>query len=173
MAAAAYRSGGKLVDESDWQTKQAKAHDYTKKTGVVATGIVLPVDAPEEFRNRSTLWNAAERAENRGNSLVAREAILALPHELDDEQRLMATEQFASYMVERYGVGCDYGIHKPDRMGDKRNHHAHVMWTTRNITTEGLQAKTRVLDDKKTGSDEFKAIRQAWEGICNDALDQG
>ena len=170
MSAAAYRSGEKLIDETDWQTKNAKSHDYTRRSGVVATGIVLPADAPKDFNNRATLWNAAERAERKSNSLVAREAILALPHELNEQQRLEATTAFAAYMVNRYGVGCDYAVHKPDRRGDRRNHHAHVMFTTRNITKDGLGDKTRVLDVMKTGSLEFKQIRKAWEEICNEAL---
>ena len=170
VAAAAYRSGQKLIDAQDWQTKDSKTHDYTRRTGVVATGILLPEGAPEHLRDRAALWNAAERAERKGNSLVARECILALPHELTDKQRLEATTAFAAYMVERYGVACDYAIHKPDRMGDNRNHHAHVMFTTRIVTKDGLGAKTRVLDDKKTGSAEFTKIRKAWEIICNEAL---
>ena len=170
VAAAAYRSGQKLIDEQDWQTKDSKTHDYTRRVGVVATGILLPEGAPEDFNNRAALWNAAERAEKKCNSLVARECTLALPHELTDEQRLEATTAFAAYIVERYGVGCDYAVHKPDRMGDNRNHHAHVMFTTRSITKDGLGAKTRVLDDKKTGSAEFTEIRKAWETICNDVL---
>ena len=67
-------------------------------------------------------------------------------------------------------MGCDYAIHRPDRRGDDRNHHAHFLFTTRRITKDGFGEKTRELDDKVTGAEEIRHMRQAWEQICNDAL---
>ena len=58
MAAAAYRSGEKLVNEWDGLT-----HDYTRKGGVVHTEIMLPSHAPPEFQDRSNLWNSVEEIE--------------------------------------------------------------------------------------------------------------
>jgi hypothetical protein len=75
-------------------------------------------------------------------------------------------------MAQRYGVACDYAIHLPDKAGDHRNHHAHVMFTTRVVTADGLGDKTRVLDDRKTGGPEFKIIRKQWEIIENAALEK-
>ena len=51
MAAAAYRSGEKLVNEWDGLT-----HDYTRKGGVVHTEILLPGHAPAAFSDRAVLW---------------------------------------------------------------------------------------------------------------------
>jgi len=48
-------------------------HDYTRKGGVVVTGIAVSDGAPDWARDRSALWNAAEAAEKRKNSTVARE----------------------------------------------------------------------------------------------------
>ena len=55
MAAAAYRSGERLVNEWDGMT-----HDYTHKggIGIIHTEIMLPTHAPPEFQDRSTLWNS-------------------------------------------------------------------------------------------------------------------
>ena len=50
VAAAAYRSGEKLVNEWDGLT-----HDFTRKGGIVHTEIMLPIHAPPEFADRSTL----------------------------------------------------------------------------------------------------------------------
>ena len=58
MAAAAYRSGEKLVNEWDGLT-----HDYTRKGGVVHTEIMLPSHAPPKFQDRSNLWNSVEEIE--------------------------------------------------------------------------------------------------------------
>ncbi|MDR0374058.1 MAG: MobA/MobL family protein, partial [Nitrososphaerota archaeon] len=70
--AAAYRAGEKLhsVAHASYQSgerlqgKKGKdgkiTHDYTKKSGVVHKEILLPDNAPEEFKDRETLWNAVE-----------------------------------------------------------------------------------------------------------------
>jgi hypothetical protein len=96
--------------------------------------------------------------------------IVSLPHELDDRQRADLVRGFAAGLVERYGVAVDMSIHRPDPKGDNRNHHAHLMMTSRRMTAEGLAAKTRELDDRKTGPLEIEAIRALWEREQNNAL---
>jgi MobA/MobL family len=64
--------------------------------------------------DRSALWNAAERAENRKDARVAREFEIALPHELTPEQRLAATREFAQGLADRYGAAVDFAIHASD-----------------------------------------------------------
>ena len=59
VAAAAYRSGEKLVNEWDGLT-----HDYTHKRGIVHKEILLPAHAPSEFSDRSTLWNRWRKLRN-------------------------------------------------------------------------------------------------------------
>ena len=66
-AAAAYRAGVEITDE-----RTGEIHDYTRKGGVVSTNLVLPADAPAWASDRAALWNAAELAEKRKNSTVAR-----------------------------------------------------------------------------------------------------
>lgn len=166
-AAAAYRSGTVLHDTRDGMT-----HDYTRKGGVVGSFIVLPAGAAEAFRERSVLWNAAEAAEKRKDARVARELILALPHELDTLQRAAIARDMAEFLATRYGVGADVSIHQPDRAGDGRNHHAHILFTTRAIGAGGMGAKTRQLDDHRQGPLEIEAIRAAWEQIANSALER-
>ncbi|WP_375271702.1 MobA/MobL family protein [Gluconacetobacter dulcium] len=45
---------------------------------------------------------------------------------------------FARELVKRYGVVADVAIHEPGREGDNRNHHAHILTTTRTAGAEGL-----------------------------------
>ncbi len=167
VAAAAYRSGQKLVDE-----RTGTIHRYEKRLGVVNAFILMPASAPERFQNRFTLWNAAEASETRKNSRVAREVIIALPYELNAEQRESLTRDMAAYLVEKYRVAVDVAIHAPvDKDGhDPRNHHAHLLFTTRELTPEGFGAKTRILDDKITGPQQIEIIREVWETLANDAL---
>lgn len=161
-AAAAYRAG---VCLSDMRT--GEVHDYTRKGGVEHTELVLPKGVTID---REQLWNAAEAAENRKNSTVAREYEVALPEELNADQRKELAQEFARHLAERYGVAADVAIHAPGKDGDHRNHHAHILTTTRQVTPEGFGAKTRALDDKKTG--EVEHIRATWATLTNQALER-
>lgn len=167
VAAAAYRAADRLRDE-----QAGKAHDYRRRgPGVAYAEILTPSGAPEWATHRGRLWNEAERAENRRNSVTAREVLISLPHELDDQQRAELVRGFVSRLVDRYGVAVDMAIHRPDRKGDNRNHHAHLMMTTRRMNREGFTEKTRELDDmKKRGPEEVEAIRELWEREQNQAL---
>jgi hypothetical protein len=149
VAAAAYRLGECLHDE-----RYATVHDYTRRRGVEATFTVAPADAPEWAHHPESLWNAAERAETRKNSTLAREVELALPSLLSPEDRQRITEKFAAALVERYHAAVSVAIHLPSSKGDDRNHHAHILFTTREMQPDGLGKKTRVLDDRKTGPQE-------------------
>lgn len=145
VAAAAYRSGERLRDQ-----RAELTHDYRRRAkGIVHTEMLAPEQVSQWATRMGQLWNEAERAENRRNSNTAREVILSLPHELDDKQRIELVRRFGARLVERYGVAVDLAVHKPDRQGDQRNHHAHLMMTTRRLTADGFTEKTRELDEKK------------------------
>jgi hypothetical protein len=165
-AAAAYRSAS--VIECD---REGRMHDYTAKRGVEACFILAPADAPDWVQDRAALWNAAEARETRSNSVTAREWELALPSELSDAARIDIARAFAVQLVERYGVAADVAIHAPHREGDQRNHHAHILTTTRVLSAEGLTDKTRVLDAASTGGPEIEAMRGYWAELQNRALE--
>lgn len=174
IAAAAYRAGEQLRDSMDFTSKKTKVHDYRRRRGVVASGVVLPADAPAALSDRQTLWNTVERHEKRKDSRVAREVLIALPHELSAEERQAATLELVNHLVDTYGVGADYAIHEPDKhpKADQRNHHAHILITTRSIAANGLNPKViAAFNDKIKGSETIEAVRAAWEGICNNALE--
>ena len=149
-AAAAYRAGSIIKCESTGLT-----HDYRKKCGVYSSTILLPPDAPEWSSDRANLWNAAEASETRKNSTVAREFEIALPSELDAGQRQKLAIEFARELVAKHGFAADVAIHEPGRGGDSKNHHAHILVTTRRLGPEGFTEKTRELDDKKSKEVEF------------------
>ena len=153
-AAAAYRSG-----------TQIGTFDYTHRRGVAHRFMVLPATAPQWTRPQ--LWQEAEEAERRKNSVVAREVLIALPHELPDTDRIKIVRELSSWLVSRYGVAVDAAIHAPRKDHDERNHHAHLLMTTRRLTAQGLGEKTRELDDKQTGPREIEAIRAAWCAMVN------
>ncbi len=164
-AAAAYRAAERITDE-----RTGEIHDYSRKGGVESAEIILPKNAPEWASDRAALWNAAEQAETRKNSTVAREFEIALPADLTaDERRRLATD-FAREIVDRHGCAADVCIHAQGREGDNRNHHAHILLTTRSLGAEGFTKKTRELDDRKTG--EVDRWRQRFGELQNERLAQ-
>jgi ATP-dependent exoDNAse (exonuclease V) alpha subunit len=176
-AAAAYRAAERVEDHTS-----GEVFDYTRKRGVEHTEIVLPTAAAKRdinwARDRTALWNAAERAEKRSDSRVAREYEVALPHELTKAQRLELTREFSQEIANRFGCAVDFAIHKPHRAGDARNHHAHILTTTRVVEPAGLGAKTQIelkdADRAKLGLGPAKAeitqIRERWATLSNEHL---
>jgi hypothetical protein len=143
---------------------------------------VLPTECARKdinwARDRETLWNAAEVAENRSNSRVAREYELALPHEMNRAQRVELVRSFSQGIADRYGVAVDFSIHAPHREGDERNYHAHVLTTTRTVEPGGLGAKSEIEwsegNRKRAGlapgPEELTTIRAQWAELTNERL---
>ena len=166
-AAAAYRAGVEITDE-----RTGEIHDYRRKAGVESAELFLPDGAPEWATDRAKLWNTAEQSEKRKNSTVAREFEVALPSELSADQRRKLAHDFARELVKRNGLAVDVAIHAPGKEGDTRNHHAHILCTTRKLTAEGFTEKTRELDDRATGAQEVTHWREQWAGLTNAALER-
>lgn len=174
VAAAAYRAGERLHNEREGLT-----HDFTNRQGVAHAEIVLPGDSVASWAlDREQLWNEAEAVEKRKDARTAREFEVALPHEMNDEQRLELVRQFTQELADRYGTAVDFAIHRPDDEGDNRNHHAHIMMTTRSLGPEGLGEKTMLeWENKKllaeglpTSKMQLHEIRLSWEQITNREL---
>lgn len=171
-AAAAYRAGVEIVDK-----RTGRVHDYTRKGGVEHVELMAPegitLDSPE------ALWNAAEAAEKRKDGRTAREVLIALPCELDADQRLALAREMTADLVARYGVAAQLAVHAPDREGDQRNHHAHILLTTRRYNHDGLGEKSQLewsdTQLKKAGlpksADELTAMRERWAAMQNAALE--
>src|SRR5476649_2771794 len=164
-AAAAYRAGCEIVDQ-----RTGEIHDYTRKGGVKSADIILPDGAPEWATDRAALWNAAEAAERRKDACVAREFEVALPDELSPAERRRLAVDFAKEMANREGCAVDVAIHAPGKEGDSRNHHAHILRTTRKVGLGGLTDK---LDTEKAGRNrtaDLDVVRTRWAELTNERL---
>ena len=127
-AAAAYRAAERIHD-----ARTGEVHDYRGKGGVMHAEIVVPADSPAWARDRESLWNAAEAAETRKNSCIARDVVVSLPAELTAEQRQALALTLAAELAERHHCAVDVALHRPDRHGDARNFHAHLLCSTRRL----------------------------------------
>ena len=174
-ASIAYRAGIAIKDE-----RTGKEHDYTKRSGVVETTLHTPNNLKID---RAELWNLAETTETRKNSRTAREIVVNLPYELDESCRSELVNDFAKELANKYGVAVDVAVHLPDAEGDNRNHHAHIMLTTRKL--ERLESGRIALTSKSqlemsntqlkerdllSARDELKLIRKQWADLTNDYL---
>jgi ATP-dependent exoDNAse (exonuclease V) alpha subunit len=163
VAGAAYRAGERLYD-----ARLNEVQDYSRKRGIVQSEILAPEHAPAWVYDRGELWNRAEFAELRGNSQPAREIRLGLPYELTDAQRADLVRNFARDMFVGSGMVADISIHRPDRHGDQRNHHAHIMLTMRELDGDGFAARK---NRDWNRSELLEHWREQWEAYQNRALE--
>lgn len=142
VACAAYRAGDKLMDEELQEVK-----DYTRKGGIVYSEIMLPENAPREYADRETLWNAVQKVEKSKDAQLAREVEVALPRELSLEQQIILLRLYIQACFVSKGMIADFAIHDK---GDG-NPHAHIMLTMRGFTEKGewnlKEKKVYALDD--------------------------
>ena len=119
-----YRSGEKLLNEETGIT-----HDFTKKSGVVMSEILLPANAPDRYHDRQTLWNEVQKVEKRSDAQLAREVEVALPSELTRAQQIECVRSYINDNFTSKGMIADWALHDK---GDG-NPHAHIMLSVRAI----------------------------------------
>lgn len=172
VAAAAYRSAQILDDH-----RYGKVQDYARKSGVELSQIYAPADTAPDLLDRNKLWNTVEKSENRKDACLAREFEIAFPNELNEQQRKAMLDELCKQIVNKYAVVVDASIHAPhaESGSDKRNYHAHIMFTTRAIDpSSGLFADEKYRDfNKPMGSKTTKEWREAFAILTNKHLEIG
>ncbi len=150
--------------------KTGEVFSFKNREGNVHHEVLLPEGANEKFKNSSTLWNEVEARENRGNSQLAKEFVIALPDdgEVNLEDRIDLTRRFGALFVER-GVAAQIDVHRPHE-GEK-NWHAHLLVTTRRFSEDGMSlgAKARDLDPviRRGGVVEGDLWGEVWRDLQN------
>ena len=127
-AAAAYRSGTKIVDD-----ELGKTHDYTRKGGVAFSEILLCVNAPSKYSDRQTLWNEVQKIEKQKNAQLCREVEVALPIEFSRNEQIEVVREYIKKNFTDKGMIADWSLHdKSDG-----NPHAHILLTMRPLKPNG------------------------------------
>ncbi|MGP5538319.1 MobA/MobL family protein [Psychrobacter glacincola] len=164
-AAISYRAGIKLTDNNKLNPK-ARSYDYTKKTDVVHSQILLPKNLSEQleasdieldFQSIADLVEFGEttkRGKIKHSARLAREWVLCGVPELTRAENIELFEQFAQQQSEEQGVLSMVFVHDPtagDDMAttkaagegksmaapDPRNIHAHILLLTRELDLSG------------------------------------
>ena len=161
VAAAAYRSASRLHDE-----RLDRDHDFTNKSGVVHSEVMLPNGAPEHLGDRETLWNAVEATELRKDAQLSREVEFAIPRELDQAEGIRLARDFVQREFVEHGMIADVNVHWDVGADGEPKPHAHVMLTLRNVDERGFGKKNR--DWNRT--DLLEKWRERWAEEVNRRL---
>ncbi len=159
-AAAAYRAAEKIHDY-----KTDVTHDYRKKRGVFGAEIIAPDGSPKWVYERKKLWNEVEKVEKRCDAQVAREIDIALPVELNREQKKELVKDFVREELVSKGMVADIAFHN----FDDHNPHAHILLTTRPINDDGRFGFKERSWNKK---DALEQLRFCWAEKVNLSLEQ-
>lgn len=158
VAKAAYHARCRITDERTGDT-----YDYSRRTDLYGHFILAPVNAPQHIVKDSTaLWNEIERVERQNNGQTARYFDVAIPAELNnDDKKKLVLEYCQKNFVEK-GMIADIAFHDLD----SDNPHAHVMLTLKTIDQNGFGKKNRDWNDKKLSV----VWRESWASMANSYL---
>ena len=163
MANAAYRSASRLHDE-----RLDRYHDFSYKTGVVHSEVMLPDGAPAQLRHRQTLWNAVEAGEKRKDAQLAREVEFAIPRELNREQGVSLVRDFVKQEFVARGMVADLNVHWDIGSDGRAKPHAHVLLTMREVGADGFGAKQHSRTRHQMShwtSATARSFRVMWKGV--------
>ena len=138
VAAAAYRAGERLHDE-----RLDRDHDFRAKSGVEHSEIMLPKDAPEQWRDRERLWNDVEAFERRKDAQLAREVEFSIPREMTKADGIALARDFVGQEFVARGMIADLNVHWDIGADGQPKPHAHVMITMREVGPDGFGQKER------------------------------
>ena len=129
MAAASYCLGQKLYSDHDGEWK----YPHSSPQRVRYTEVMLPPNAPAEYADRQTLWNAVDEAEKRADAQTARRFVITLPKELTYEQNLSLIRAYCQAQFVSKGMICDLYYHDEH----DGNPHVHLLLTMRAMDEQG------------------------------------
>ncbi|WP_426261808.1 Ti-type conjugative transfer relaxase TraA [Sphingomonas sp. DC1100-1] len=161
VASAAYRSASELHD-----ARLGRAHDFSNKTGVIHSEVLLPKDAPERLADRTTLWNEVEAGEKRKDAQLAREVEFSIPREMSEEQGVSLARDFVEKEFVKRGMVADLNVHWDKAKDGSPKPHAHVMLAMREVGPEGFGKKNRDWNSAEL----LKGWREAWAAHVNERM---
>lgn len=118
--------------------RTGELYNYTQKSDLYYSEVMLPYNAPARFNDAVTLWNEVEKIEKRKDAQLSRYFIVALQRELTLEQNKELLKTYLKKNFINKGMIADFAIHN-----DKNNFHAHIMLTMREVTNTGFGNKVR------------------------------
>ena len=169
VSAAAYVLAAEMTD-----ARTGEITDESKKGGVFDAFTLGPAG---DNLDPHKLWSAVEMHHKRRDAVPARLFICALPNELTHEQNTEFVKEFVASFTKEYGVAATCGMHLPDRGGDERNVHAHIVYTACSVEPgQDLKFGKKVVELDPICMRQAKLeppadkLRKQWEIAVNAAL---
>ena len=179
------KGGHSAVEQSSYIDREQMYCQYDGRTyypkyseDLVYKEVMLPENAPPEYKDPSVLWNSVEMFEKASDAQLARIYKIELPNEWSYD---LATEVVKDYVSRNFvdrGMCAQFAIHDSQNpKTGQRNLHCHIMLTLRSIDEQGhwmpKQKKLYLTDDngeriplidKKTGQQKVdKQNRKQWK----------
>ena len=155
---AIYSLNIRSIGRSTHAARTASAH-VRYITRPEARPVILAERMPKNRQAAQTWLNGEERSD-RKNARVADKLTIALPRELDADQRRQLVQRFAN-LITKDRASWFAAIHQIG--ADAHNPHVHLLVRDRDITTG-----KRVFGLSERGSCE--RVRSLWQDVCNTAL---
>lgn len=161
VASAAYRSASELHD-----ARLGRNHDFSNKSGVIHSEVLLPRGVPVRLSDRTTLWNEVEAGEKRKDAQLAREVEFSIPREMNEKQGVALARDFVAEQFVKRGMVADLNVHWDKAKDGSPKPHAHVMLSMRDVGPDGFGQKNRDWN----GNELLKDWREAWAAHANERL---
>ena len=161
VAAAAYRSGSCLEDE-----RLGRAQDFSAKSDVVHSEVMLAEGSPERWLDRERLWNEVEAREGRKDAQLAREVEFSIPREMDQAEGVRLAREFVQREFVDRGMVADLNVHWDKAEDGSPKPHAHVMLTMREVKDGAFGPKVR----EWNATSELQSWRERWAEHVNGRL---
>ncbi|HFG4942526.1 TPA: MobQ family relaxase, partial [Salmonella enterica subsp. enterica serovar Chester] len=159
VAKAAYHARTRITDD-----RIGQIFDFSHRTDLHGHIILAPVSAPAHIvESSSALWNEVERVERQNNGQTARYFDVAIPVELNNDDKKKLVAEYCQKNFVDQGMIADIVFHDLDG----KNPHAHVMLTLKTITAAGFGKKDRSWNDKKM----MLQWRESWATMSNSYLE--
>lgn len=180
VAAVAYRAGLKLTDNNKLN-EGVRTHDYTQKTDVAHSEILLPDELSVQMSRAGLTLNLEEvanlvekgettlRGKKKMGAKLANEYVLAGSHELSLDENIKAFQEFAKQQSEEQNVIAMVFVHDPKfgndmsaddkaadntKSKDPRNIHAHIILLSRQVEIKNGELRLGKKCDSDVSNDE-------------------
>ncbi|MBL8653245.1 MAG: hypothetical protein JNJ97_03555, partial [Alphaproteobacteria bacterium] len=158
----------RYIERSGGYSKRAEEIERDEHGPIIASNFGLSPDATKAF------WQAAVAEETRRDARVQDRLIVELPHWVRASDRRAIIERFGRVLGEQ-NLPWFAAAHLPDRHGDDRNYHMHLVAGTRPFLTRPINADGEAgwtfapTKDRKTqGSGWVTFLRRQFADIVND-----
>ena len=178
-------SGGhSAVEQSGYICREKMHSEYDGQTyypkyaeDLVHNEVLLPENAPEEYKDPAKLWNSVEMSKKGKSAQLARTWRIELPNQWTYEFAIMFVRMLCERLFVSKGMCVQFAIHDSENDKGQRNLHCHIMMTLRSLDEQGewmpKQKKIYLTDengeripviDKKTGKQKVdKQNRKQWK----------